>query len=59
MKNADAALSHAKSTGKNKLEHYNASMNVLSLRRLSLETRLRRSVDRGDFVLYYQPWSTA
>lgn len=55
MKNADAALFHAKNEGRNNFQYYAAQMNAMAWQRLTLETELRRALEREEFVLYYQP----
>jgi len=55
IKNADAALAHAKSEGRNNYQYYEAQMNALAWQRLALETSLRRALEREEFVLHYQP----
>lgn len=55
MKNADAALAHAKGGGRNNYQYYAAQMNAMAWQRLTLETALRRAYEREEFVLYYQP----
>jgi diguanylate cyclase (GGDEF)-like protein len=55
LKNADSALSHCKSEGRNSFEYYAAQMNALTWQRLKLETDLRRALEREEFELYYQP----
>lgn len=55
IKNADAALHHAKSDGRNTFQLYTAQMNAAVRQRLTLETELRRALERGEFVLHYQP----
>jgi|GEM_PF-383758 len=55
MKNADAALYHAKSEGFNSFQYYTTQMSDMAWRRLTLETELRHAVEREEFVLYYQP----
>ncbi|OGT03875.1 MAG: diguanylate cyclase [Gallionellales bacterium RBG_16_57_15] len=55
MKNADAALHHAKSEGKSNFQYYTAEMNASAWQRLKLETDLRRALAREEFVLHYQP----
>lgn len=55
LMNADAAMYHAKNQGKNNFQFYNRSMNAAALERLTLEKDLRKALERGEFVLYYQP----
>jgi predicted signal transduction protein with EAL and GGDEF domain len=55
LQSADSAMYHAKARGGNTYEFFNASMNVVSARRLSVETRLRRALERNEFKLVYQP----
>ena len=55
LKNADIAMYRAKSTGKNNFQFYSAEMNIHSIERLALESRLRRGIERGEFVMHYQP----
>lgn len=52
---ADTAMYHAKSTGKNSFLVYNNDMDAAGLDRLTLETDLRRAIERDELVLYYQP----
>ena len=55
IKNADAAMYHAKSTGRSRYHFYNPSMNATALEKLNLERSLRKALERGEFVLYFQP----
>jgi len=55
LKNADAAMSHAKSRGSNSYQFYEESMNAAALKRLTLESELRRAMEHDEFLVYYQP----
>ncbi|MGC9457797.1 MAG: bifunctional diguanylate cyclase/phosphodiesterase [Halothiobacillaceae bacterium] len=55
LKNADAALYHAKAQGRNHLAYFTPELNVAAQERLELERSLREAVQRREFVLHYQP----
>lgn len=55
LQNAGAALHRAKAFGGNAYQFYSADMNSSALKRLSLETSLRRAIDNQEFVTFYQP----
>lgn len=55
LRNADAALYHAKSLGRNNFQFYNRSMNEKAYVRLKLENALRQAIEKGNLDLYYQP----
>jgi diguanylate cyclase (GGDEF)-like protein len=55
MKNAGAALFRAKRKGGGGYEFYSTDMNAEAVKRLALETDLRRAVANHEFVTYYQP----
>ncbi|HSS28493.1 MAG TPA: EAL domain-containing protein, partial [Usitatibacter sp.] len=55
MKNADTAMFHGKSLGKNTYQYFTPQMNIAVKRRMMLESALRRAVLQKDFVLHYQP----
>ena len=55
LKNADTAMYRAKAQGRGSFQFYDRSMNDQALDRLVLEARLRRALDRKEFVLHYQP----
>jgi len=54
MKNADMAMYVAKEEGKNNYQFYSKNIRSLSNERLSLETNLRRALERKEFSLQYQ-----
>ena len=55
MKKADIAMYRAKASGKNNYVLYDEEMSKSDARELSLETDLRRAIEREEFELYYQP----
>jgi len=55
LKNADAAMYHAKDSGRNTFRFFTADLNTRAARRLDLETALRHALERQEFVLHYQP----
>lgn len=55
LRDADSAMYRAKSLGKNKVVQFDKSMHDLALKRLQLETDLRRAVERQEFFVVYQP----
>jgi diguanylate cyclase (GGDEF)-like protein len=59
LKNAGAALCHAKEQGGDAYQVYMADMNAGSLKRLALENSMRRALERDEFILHYQPQANA
>jgi diguanylate cyclase (GGDEF)-like protein len=55
FKNADAALYHAKDSGRNCFQFFSSSLNEAALQRLLLEAHLRRAVQNDELLAYYQP----
>lgn len=55
MRNADAAMYHAKAAGRNNFQFFDARMNEAALERLNIEHALRLALGRDEFVLHYQP----
>ena len=55
IRNADAAMYHAKELGRANYQFFTDQMNQAVSRRLQLESQLRRAVGKGELCLYYQP----
>lgn len=55
LKKADVAMYRAKAQGKDNFQLYNAEDESQAVERLSMESRLRRALDRDEFLLHYQP----
>ena len=55
LKNADIAMYRAKEQGRNAFQFYAADQNIHTVERLTLESGLRRALERGQLVLHYQP----
>ena len=55
LMNADTAMYRAKEAGRSGFQLYDRSMNARALDRLHMEARLRRALERREFVLHYQP----
>jgi len=55
LKNADAAMYHAKEQGRNNYQFFTQSMNESSVEQLLLENNLRKAITKGELQLYYQP----
>jgi len=55
VKNADAAMYHAKKKGRNNYRFFNRAMNVAAVERQATEVELRRAIAGNQFLVYYQP----
>jgi diguanylate cyclase (GGDEF)-like protein len=55
LRNADTAMVRAKQRGKDGYAVFSAGMAGHAAERLTLETDLRRALERGEFRLHYQP----
>ncbi len=54
LKNADTAMYQAKRSGRDTFRCYTNQMNAQFAKRLSMETRLKRAIERDELVLHYQ-----
>ncbi len=55
IRNADAALYHAKKNGGNEFCFYKPQMNEASVERLMTKSKLKRSFERDELLVHYQP----
>jgi diguanylate cyclase (GGDEF)-like protein len=55
LKSADTAMYGAKKNGRNNYQFYVAAMHEHTAQRLQLESQLRLALERGEFLLHYQP----
>src|SRR6185295_11452630 len=55
VRDADVAMYAAKSAGRGRFAMFEAGMHDALVQRLKLEEDLRLAVERGEFVLQYQP----
>ncbi|MDH3362811.1 MAG: EAL domain-containing protein [Gammaproteobacteria bacterium] len=55
IRNADASLYHAKKSGGNVFSFYKPEMNAASVERLMTKSKLKRSFERNELLVHYQP----
>jgi len=55
LQKAESAVNRSKERAENTYHFYTPEMNANSMERLRLETDLRKAVNRGELILYYQP----
>jgi diguanylate cyclase (GGDEF)-like protein/PAS domain S-box-containing protein len=55
LRNADVAMYHAKTSGRNNYQFYAAAMTAQAAENLALENALRAGIQRREFFLAYQP----
>ncbi|MSQ55648.1 MAG: bifunctional diguanylate cyclase/phosphodiesterase [Betaproteobacteria bacterium] len=55
IRNADAAMYHAKESGRCNYQFFTDQMNLAASRRLQIESDLRRALQKGELAVHYQP----
>ena len=55
LRNADAAMYHSKSKGRNTFQRYNSAFSETLHEKLQLTGMLRRALEQQEFRIYYQP----
>lgn len=55
LRDADIAMYRAKRAGKARCEVFDAAMHASAVKRLKLESDLRKALEHGEFRVYYQP----
>ncbi len=55
LKKADAAMYHAKANGRGNYQFFKEEIQQAAVKRLALESDLRRAIDQRQFLLHYQP----
>lgn len=55
LRHADTAMYRAKEQGRNTYQFYLPQMNEQAVERLQIQMQLRGALERGEFVLHYQP----
>lgn len=55
LRNADAAMYHAKDQGRANFQYYTADLNAQALEALAIENALRTAIAESQLVLHYQP----
>ncbi len=55
IRNADAAMYYSKQNGGNTFAFYATEMNAAAVERLMLKSKLRRALEKDEFLVRYQP----
>lgn len=55
LKNVEIAMYHAKSQGPGNFQFFNKAMGITAFERKTIENSLRKAIERGEFMVYYQP----
>ncbi|MDZ8226686.1 EAL domain-containing protein [Nostoc sp. ChiVER01] len=55
LRDADIAMYRAKAEERSSYKIFDVEMHTQAVKRLTLETDIRKALERGEFVIYYQP----
>lgn len=55
LRNADSAMYHSKSDGRNTYTYFTENMNHSTVRKIALEQQMLAALERHEFEVYYQP----
>jgi diguanylate cyclase (GGDEF)-like protein/PAS domain S-box-containing protein len=55
LRNADIAMHHAKANGRNRFEIFSPDMYTDVITSMQMEADLRRAIENGEFMVFYQP----
>ncbi len=55
LREADAALFSAKDAGRSRWHFFDETMHAAAMARIGLEMQMRHGLERGEFVVHYQP----
>ncbi|WP_414577706.1 EAL domain-containing protein [Anabaena sp. CCY 9402-a] len=55
LRDSDLAMYRAKAQGKSCYKIFDTQMHIQALKRLNLESDLRKALERQEFIVYYQP----
>ena len=55
LRDADAALFHAKAAGRSRWQIFDSAMHLEAVNRLTVEDELRRGIAQGELIAHYQP----
>ena len=55
LNNAESAMYNAKNDGKNSFKYFTEALNEVSVKKFSIENKLRRAIENDELTVHYQP----